>query len=288
MKIGFIGTGLMGGRMAANLIDNGYELIVWNRTKSKTDKLVEKGAEWGGTPANTASESDMLITMLSEPKVVVKMAIGDDGFLDALRPGKLWMDCSTVDPGTSKMILRQAEKRDIHFIDSPVAGSTGPAENGELLFLLGGKEEDIKKVRPLIDVMGRGLVHGGGNGMGASLKMVINSMLGMSMAAFAEAMHLGESLGLSKETLLDTLVDGPVVAPFIKFKRDKIEKEEFPVEFPLKWMQKDLHLAAKSGWEKDIALPSVNAVKEAFAMAKQKGYADEDFSAIYGFLRKGQ
>jgi 3-hydroxyisobutyrate dehydrogenase/glyoxylate/succinic semialdehyde reductase len=132
--------------------------------------------------------------------------------------------------------------------------------------------------------MGNKIVHTGGHGTGTSMKMVVNLLLGNAMAAFAEAMALGEGLGISRNTLFDSLFDTLLVAPFLKSKRANIDTGNYEAEFPLRWMQKDMHLATVSGYESGVAIPVTNAAKELYRLAMRGGHATEDFSAIYDYL----
>jgi len=285
MRIGFIGLGLMGSRMATNLLRRaGYDLVVHNRTRAKAELVLDLGATWADSPAQLGKEVDLLFTMLAHPEAVTQMALGEEGFLDALPPGALWADCSTVNPSFSREMAGRARQRGIRFLDSPVAGTLGPAAEGELLFLVGGDPEDVEACRPLLEVMGRKIVHVGGHGQGTGLKMAINLLLGQAMLAFSEALVLGQSLGISRDTLLDSLLGSAVVAPFLKGKRHRVVEEDYEAEFPLKWMRKDLHLASLTGYEEGVALPALNAVKEVFALAAGDGWSEQDFSAIYQFM----
>jgi cytochrome c peroxidase len=155
---------------------------------------------------------------------------------------------------------------------------------GELAFFVGGDAADLDACRPLLQTMGRQIVHVGGHGMGTSLKMVNNLLLASSMAAFAEGLVLGEALGISQERLFDFLLGTSVVAPYLAIKREKIERGDYAAEFALQWMQKDLHLAAVSAQETGVALPLANAAKETYQLAVRSGYGPEDLSAIYAFL----
>lgn len=286
MKIGFIGLGIMGSRMAQNLLKNGFNLVLYNRTKDKALPLLEAGAEWANSPRELAKKVDFLITMLSTPEVVEQMATEEQGFLANLPQGSMWMDCTTVNPTFSRKMAALAEEHHIRFVDAPVAGSQKPAEEGQLLFLVGGKREDVVFCEPLFKAMGKKHIHVGDVGQGAALKMIFNLLLGEAMMAFAEALSLGLQFGLEKSFLLDILLEAPVTAPFLKGKREKLESEVFEAEFPLQWMQKDLQLASISAYEQGIALPGLNVIKEVFAQAKQHGLAEQDFSAIFNFLKK--
>jgi glyoxylate/succinic semialdehyde reductase len=286
MKIGFIGLGLMGSRMASNLLKNGYELIVYNRTKEKAEILVKNGAELAESPLEIGKSSDILFTMLANPDAVKETTLGNHGFLKSLKRNALWVDLSTVNPSFSIEMSEQANEKGIRFIDAPVAGTVGPAEKGELIFFAGGTEKDLNEVRPLLEKMGKKIIYLGKNGMGTSMKMVVNLLLANSMVSFAEAMTLGQSLGFSKDTLFNTLIGGPVAAPFLASKKEKIKNEEFETEFPLLLMQKDLHLAALTAFENEISLPLSNISKEIYGLAVKNGFGEKDFSAIYEFLKK--
>jgi 3-hydroxyisobutyrate dehydrogenase-like beta-hydroxyacid dehydrogenase len=284
MEVGFIGLGIMGSRMAANLLARGFSLTVHNRTAAKAEELLRQGARWAERPAAAAAKADVLVTMLADPAAVHAAALGKEGFLAALRPGTLWIDCSTVDPSFSRRMAQEARGRGVRFLDAPAAGTKGPAEAGQLVFFVGGAAGDLQEAGPLLQAMGRSVLHVGENGMGTSLKMVVNLMLGQAMAAFAEALRLGEALGLGKEKLLETLLGGAVAAPFLSGKKQKVLAERFEPEFPLKWMAKDLHLAAQAAFECAAALPCGAAAKELYSLAAAHGWGEQDFSAIYGFL----
>jgi 3-hydroxyisobutyrate dehydrogenase/glyoxylate/succinic semialdehyde reductase len=284
MQIGFIGLGIMGRRMARNLIDGGHDLVVYNRTREKAAPLTSAGARLADTPADAAREAEVLVTMLSTHVVIQTLAVEEDGFLTALPRGARWMDCSTVHPGFVRWMAGVAGAQGIHYLDAPVAGTKGPAEDGELIFLAGGHAEDVDYCRPLFESMGQKVLHLGGIGQGAAMKMVINLMLGSAMAAYSEALVLGESLGLTRGMLAEVLLAAPVSAPFLKAKQALIDQGDFEAHFPLRWMRKDLQLAAQSAYEQGVALPSLNAVKEIYALAEKQGLGEKDFAAVWQFL----
>ncbi|HMF52418.1 MAG TPA: NAD(P)-dependent oxidoreductase, partial [Candidatus Saccharimonadales bacterium] len=249
MKIGFIGLGIMGGRMAANLQKHGYSLVMFNRTRAKAEPLLGACGTFSDSPAELAEEVDVLFTMLAHPDAVEQAALGANGFLDHLRPNALWVDCSSVNPSFSKKMAVSAAARQVRFVDAPVTGSAPTAAEAKLIFWVGADKSDLESIRPLLLCMGNKIVHTGGHGSGTSMKMVINLLLGTGMAAFAEAMALGEGLGLSSKMLFDSLLGTPAVAPFLAAKREKIDDRNYEVEFPLRWMQKDMHLATVSAYE---------------------------------------
>jgi 3-hydroxyisobutyrate dehydrogenase-like beta-hydroxyacid dehydrogenase len=287
MKIGFIGLGIMGSRMAANLQKHGCSLVVFNRTRAKAEPLLGPCVTFSDSPAKLAQQVDVLFTMLADPGAVEQAALGDNGFLDHLPPDALWVDCSSVNPSFSKKMAAEAARRHVHFVDGPVTGSAVPAAEGKLVFWVGAELADLEKIRPLLLCMGNRIVHAGGHGAGTSIKMVVNLLLGNAMAVFAEGMALGEGLGISRRVLFDSLLGTPAVAPFIALKREKIESGNYKAEFPLRWQQKDLHLAAVSAFESGVAMPVTNAAKELYRLAMMEGHALEDFSAVYAYLASG-
>ena len=283
MKIGFIGLGIMGSRMAANLQKHGYPLVVFNRTRDKAEPLLDRGAMLADSPPKLAEQVNVLFTMLAHPDAVEQAALGTNGFLSHLKPNTIWIDCSSVNPSFSKKMAAAGAAGQIRFIDAPVTGSAPVAADGKLTFWVGGDAADVDAIRPLLLCMGNKIVHVGGPGMGTSMKMVVNLLLGTGMAAFAEAMELGQGLGLSRKMLFDSLLNTPTVAPFLSLKREKIEGANYEAEFPLQWMQKDLHLASVSAYESGVALTVTNVTKEIYRLAMRGGHETKDFSAIYEF-----
>lgn len=275
----------MGSRMARNLQKAGFDLIVHNRTKSKAEALLDNGAKWADSVAEVAQQADLIFTMLSTPEVVREVGLGTDGILENAKPGVLWADCSTINPSVSKDIGEKAQSSGIRFVDCPVAGSKAPAEAGELLFLVGGAETDVDSLQSAFDAMGKKSLHLGPVGSGTGMKMLVNLLLGQAMAAFSEAVSLGKGMGLEQQKVIEVLLNTPVTAPFLSLVRPKMENPaDREVNFPLEWMQKDLHLAAVTAWENDVPMPSLNAAKELFAQAKKAGFANRDFSHIFHYL----
>ncbi len=284
MKVGFIGLGLMGSRMAANILSNGYKMIVYNRTKEKAKPLVDKGAKLAETPAEVGKNTDIVFTMLATPDAVKATALGKEGFLASMKNNNLWVDCSTVNPSFSKECKKWANEENIRHIDAPVSGTTAPAEKGELIFLVGGENKDVEEANPFFEIMGKKTVHVGKSGLGAGMKMVVNIILGQAMVGFSEAMALGRSLDISEDTILNTVLGGPLAAPFLATKKENIKSGSYDPSFPLQWMHKDFQLASQTAYENNVALPVANAAKELYGMAKREGLGEKDFSVIYEFL----
>jgi glyoxylate/succinic semialdehyde reductase len=271
--------------MAMNLQKKGHELFIYNRNRPKAETLMEMGAKWSATPAEAGKQATVIITMLAKPDVVEEMALHKEkGFLGRLEENSLWIDCSTVNPSFSKLMASEAKQRKVRFLDAPVMGSKIPAEQGQLLFFVGGDKADIEEARPLFEAMGRAVVPVGGHGMGSAMKIVNNMMVAQAMVAYSESIVLGLSLGIPKDMLFNAISNSPVFPPVLAVRRTKIESESFDPDFHLKWMYKDLQLASDTAYENGVAMPATNIVKEIFALAVREGLGEQDLSAVYKVL----
>src|SRR5205823_11581104 len=162
MKIGFIGLGIMGSRMAANLQKQGHSLVVFNRTREKAGPLIAEGAKWADSPAALALQVEVIFTMLAHPDAVEEAALGEDGFLRYPQPGQMWIDCSTVNPSFSRNMAVEAKAQGVGFLGTPVTGSKGQAELAKLTFWVGGETSDAERYRPLLECMGNRITYCGG------------------------------------------------------------------------------------------------------------------------------
>lgn len=283
-KIAFIGLGIMGSRMAKNLLKNGVSPVVFNRSSAPAAELGVIGARVASSANEAVEGADIVFTMLSTPEVVRQVMLKEGGGLSQMKANALWVDCSTVNPSFSLEAKAVAESNNIRFLDAPVAGTKPHAENAQLTFFVGGAEAEVTEARPLMDLMGQKVLHIGEHGKGASFKMLVNAMLAQSMVIFSETILLGEKMGIDKHFLLDTVPNLIVSAPFTKFKAEMIREEKYEVQFPLEWMHKDLHLAALTAYENDQPLYLANLTKELFADAKKAGLGRMDFAAIHAYL----
>lgn len=284
MKITFIGLGIMGSRMAANLLKNDVDLTVYNRSKPPVTALEAKGAKSASSTNEAVSGADIVFSMLSTPEVVADLFMGENGALKSMKKNAIWVDCTTVNPSFSNQVNEASKKARIRFMDAPVTGTKPHAENAALAFYVGGEKALLEEVEPYFKMMGQNIFHIGETGKGASIKMLLNMMLAQSMIIFSEAVLLGEKMGMDKEFLLEMLPKTPVAAPFTQFKREMIRSGNYETNFPLELMHKDLHLAAKTAYEMNQPLYLANLAKELFAGANKKGMGRLDFAAIHEFL----
>lgn len=287
MNVAFIGLGIMGSRMATNLLKHeGITLTVFNRSSEAMVPLRKAGAQAADSARQAVADADMVFTMLSAPDVVEKVAFDEGGFMDAMGEGALWINCSTVNPSYTRECAERADDRGLRFLDAPVAGTKMPAETGELTFLLGGELADVEEVRPLLDHMGQKILHVGPAGQGSAFKMLVNALLAQSMLVYSETALLGEKLGFSRDFLMDTLPNLPVTAPFLKGKAELIKEGDYDPQFPLELMLKDLHLLDVTAYEQKQPLFLASLAKSVYGQANNTGHGRDDFAAVFDYLEK--
>lgn len=283
-RIGFIGLGIMGRGMATNLVKAGYEVTVYNRTKSKAEELARHGAKTADSLAQAAEGKDVVITMLADPPAVNDAVLGQTGAVAGLKSGAILIDCSTVDPNTTSVTLEAATAAGARFLDSPVAGSKDAAMKGELILMVGGQEADLEEVRPVLEVVSKKIIHAGPSGSGTMLKLCFNLCVSHMAAALSEALVLGVKSGLKPEVIIDTLMAGTIAAPFYQWKGGSIMDRDFTTHFSTRLMHKDLNMLSSAGYGHNVPLPVTAAVKELFSMAKVNGQAEEDFCSVIKVL----
>lgn len=282
-QVSLIGLGIMGSRMANNLLKHGVSLTVYNRSSEPVRELEKAGARAADSYADAVAEADIVISMLARPEVVREVIL--DGCLANMKKGALWIDCSTVNPSFSAASARKAAQNNINFLEAPVAGTLPQAENAELVFFVGGPEDQFRAVAPMLQFMGKKVLHIGGTSQGSAFKMLVNALLAQSMAAFSETLLLGEKMGLDRDFLLNVLPTLPVSAPFLQAKAGMMREGAYEVMFPLELMYKDLHLASITAYEAGQPLYLLNVAKELFAGATTAGMGRKDFAAIHAYLQ---
>lgn len=285
MKYGFLGVGIMGGAMAANLLKGGHELVVWNRHAVQCGPLVKLGARQAQTPAEVVAACDVTFAMLSDPAAAESVCLGPHGVLESMGKGKGYVEMSTIDPATSLDLALAITEQGGRYLEAPVSGSRKPAEDGALVILAAGDEGLYREVTPAFDLLGKKRLFLGPVGQGARMKLVVNMIMGGMMVAFAEGLGLAARSGLAVNELLEVLAAGAVACPMLALKGPQMAAGDFAVSFPLKHMAKDLRLAAELGGELGQGLPCAEAVQEVFAAAVAQGLGDEDFSAVFKTLR---
>ena len=285
VKYGFLGLGIMGSPMAANLLRAGCDVTVWNRSADKCSPLVGLGALQGSSPGEVAAACDITIAMLSDPKASREVCFGAGGVLEGIGSGRGYIDMSTVDDSTCREISEAITGRGGRFLEAPVSGSKKPAEDGTLVILAAGDRSLYEQAAAAFDIMGKKHFYLEAVGQASRMKLVVNLVMGGMMTAFCEGMALGTKGGLDGEKILDVLSEGALANPMFKAKGAMLLQQHYPVNFPLKYMQKDLRLAVALGDGLQQPLNCGAAVNETFKRAQAAGYGEHDFTAVFEAIR---
>lgn len=288
-RIGLIGLGLMGGPMGMNLLKAGYSLTVWNRTKSRADALVAAGAKLAESPAEVAAACEVLITIVSDPPALEEVCWGKSGkggVLDALRPGSLYIDSSTVSVALARKIGGACAERGVAFLDAPVTGGTWGAEKGELVFMVGGEADAVKSAEPVLRVLGKRWFHLGPNGAGQTIKVAMNLILALEVDALAEALALVTRAGIAGEKLVEVMQSSMARAAVLDVKAPLLLKGEYPPSFPLRLMHKDVGLALDLARELGVSLPAGAAAYGNYSAVKAAAKEDLDYAAVMKFWER--
>lgn len=280
-KYGFLGLGIMGRAMAANLLRAGFPLTIWNRSPGKADALVSQGAKLAKTPAEVVASSDITFAMVADPKASLDLCFEKDGILEGLSSGKGYIDISTVSPETVFRISQAVSDAGGRYLEAPVSGSKKPAEDGTLVFLCGGDKQLYTDAAPALEVMGKNSFFFGEAGNGAKTKLLVNMIMGTMIAALGEGLALTRKAGLNPEDLLEVLAEGAIDNPMFRLKGPQMIKGEYPTAFPLKHMQKDLRLALQLADQCRQPLATVASANNSFLRALQKGFGDADTGAVF-------
>ncbi len=279
--VAFLGLGIMGTPMALNLQKAGCDLVVWNRTAVRCAPLTAAGARQAATPREAAAAADLVFVMVADPAAARAVALGPDGAVAGLAPGAGYVDMSTVDAGTSREIGAAVAAAGARFLEAPVVGTRGPAEQGALVILAAGDEGLFAEAGAAFAAMGRKTVFLGETGRAARLKLVVNLVLGGMLAALSEGLALAERAGLTAEQVLDVLGSGPLANTLFAVKGPQMAAGEDAPAFPLKHARKDLRLARALGEELGQRLDTAAAVDGLLAEAVDAGLGDRDIGALH-------
>jgi 3-hydroxyisobutyrate dehydrogenase-like beta-hydroxyacid dehydrogenase len=277
VRIAFLGIGSMGARMARRLIEAGYPLTVYNRTRERTAPLADHGATVAENPRRAAERADVVMSSLGDDTAVRDVLLGPDGALAGARPGTMLIDLSTILPGTSREMAATASASGASLIDAPVSGSTPQAEQGTLRIFAGGERRTYDACAPILQTLGDP-VYLGPSGMGATMKLVVNTLLGLGMEALAEAVALGEKAGLDRDRMLDALGETSVVSPSQRVKMENVRRGDYSPTFPVRLMLKDTRLILQLAQTLSVPLPALAAALQVYAIADASN-PEEDFSA---------
>ncbi len=279
-KIGFMGLGIMGAPMAANILKAGYPLTVYNRTAAKCEPLAQQGAKVAASPKALAQESDIIIAMVTGPEAIYELLFGPEGAAEAFGPEQVFINMSSVSPTFTLQLGKELAPTAIRMVDAPVSGTKKPAEDAQLVILASGNRQRVQDLEPLFLTMGKKVVYCGKTGQGSMMKMFINLLLGVMMEGFAESLNFGRLGGLDLEAMLEVVSSGAMNAPMFQVKAPNFRAQNYPPAFPLKHLAKDAKFVVDTAYETGAPVPAGQMLLHLYRLGVAQGWGDEDISAI--------
>jgi 3-hydroxyisobutyrate dehydrogenase-like beta-hydroxyacid dehydrogenase len=287
VNVAVVGTGRMGAAMVRRLRAAGVPVVAYNRSRDKAEAVAERhGAYVAATARDAVAEADVVIVSLADDAAVRSAYAGDDGLLAGARWGLVVCDTSTVAPATARELASQVAERGGSLLDSPVSGSVPLVERGELTVMVGGDAVALEIARPVLDELAKAVFHLGDVGAGATIKLVVNSVIFALNAAVSESLVLAERAGLDRTATYDVLAASAVGAPFVHYKRDAfLRPDDTPVAFSLELVAKDQGLIAALAESVSASMPQARSTRALVAAAVAAGLGDHDMSAVADHLR---
>jgi len=285
-KLGFIGLGVMGGRMAKRLMDAGHTVVGYNRTRSKAQWLLDAGMLWGDSPREVAASVDIVFSMVTNTAALNEVTDGPTGILAGLTAGKIYVDMSTVSPAFSRELSQRVSAVGASMLDAPVSGSVITLEEGKLTIMVGGEAAVYEKVKSIFLQIGPKATHVGSNGLAVSMKIAANLSLAVQMLAFSEGVLLAERSGISREVAVDVLTNSAIASPMIKYRGPMVLEMPEEAWFSVNMMQKDMNLALELGRQLDVPLPTTAVTNEFLTAARGLGLQEQDFAILFEVLAR--
>jgi 3-hydroxyisobutyrate dehydrogenase-like beta-hydroxyacid dehydrogenase len=282
MRIAFLGLGIMGRPMATRLVAAGHEVSVWNRTARQH----VEGATTAVSPADAAKEAEVVWSCVADTASVERVMFGDDGAVQSLKEGAIIVDSSTISPTATLRFAEKVNAAGVHWVDAPVTGSKVGAENGQLIFIVGGAAEPVQYLDPLFKAMGKLVIHIGDTGKGQAAKLSMNLMIAMIYEGFAEAFVLARKQGVEPSKLIELIQASMVRSGVVDYKAPFVLRHDYSPNFPLRLMHKDIHLMLDMAKEHRVKLPALETVDEIYELSSEEGWDDLDFAATLGLLEK--
>jgi len=280
-QIGWVGLGNMGNAIVHNLLKNGCQVNVYNRTKEKEKDAVQAGAKSQESLQQLVHNSSIIFTMVSNDEAVKEVFSGEQGLLSHAPSGKIFVDMSTVSPETSRYLAEICNNSRNQFLEAPVSGSVKPAQEGTLIILAGGPADAYERVKPILDIIGKRSLLLGDNGAGSAAKLAINYLLGLNLQGLAETVLFAKDNGIKAEDMLSIINEGALANGITKGKAPAILNDQYPAAFALKHLVKDLRLAGQQG----IQTPLFPPLLQSFQQAMEDGLGEEDVMAIFKWLQ---
>jgi 3-hydroxyisobutyrate dehydrogenase-like beta-hydroxyacid dehydrogenase len=281
MRVAFLGLGIMGQSMAANLVKAGHEVTVWNRTPREVE-----GARTAMSPAEAANGAEVVWMCVSDTSAVERLLFGPQGVENSLSEGMVVVDSSTISPSATRRFAERVNARGAQYVDAPVTGSKIGAASATLIFIVGGDAVVIERIQPLFQAMGKQVFHMGETSKGQAAKLVMNLQIALIYEGFAEALTLATKLGVNTEALIPLVQASMVRSGVVDYKAPFIMKRDFSPNFPLRLMHKDIRLTLEAAKEARVKLPALETVEEIYDLATEEGQQDLDYAATLTLLEK--
>jgi len=268
------------------LLEAGYSVTGYNRTRERAQWLLDAGMHWGETPRAVVEASDVIFTMVTDTKALSSVMEGAQGILAGLKPGNVFIDMSTVNPAISKQLAERVAATGARMLDVPVSGSVITLEQGNLSLMVGGEQAVFEQVKPILLAIGPKITHMGANGQAVLMKIAINLNLQVQMLGLCEGLALAEKGGIPRELALEAMLNSAVASPMLKYRAPFILQMPAEAWFNVNMMQKDMLLALEMGRELDVPLPLVASSNEYLTAARALGLEQQDFAGVYKVLAK--
>jgi 3-hydroxyisobutyrate dehydrogenase len=285
-RVGFAGLGLMGSRMAENLLKKGFPLTVWNRTPGRAEPLAKAGARVAKTPWELAEHSDVVVACVADPPAVERLVFAEDGLLGAVRPGFRYVEASTVDPVTTLRVQKALRERGGDALEAPMTGSKNGAANGTLLFMTGGAHEVHQELEPVLMAMGTKAIWCGEMGQGSTMKLIGNTLISFMLEGLCEGLVVGQKAGLGVEKMIEVIMASGFSSPYYTFKGNAIAKRDFDQHFSIDLLVKDQTLMLEMAAAQRTSLPGLAAIREVCQAARGQGLGQEDIGAVVKALER--
>ncbi len=279
-RIGWIGTGVMGASMCGHLMDRGFSVTVFNRTKAKAQGLLDRGAAWADSPRQVAEASDVVFTIVGFPHDVRQVILGSDGVLEGCSPGNIIVDMTTSEPSLAVEIAQRAEEKQVWAIDAPVSGGDVGARQGTLSIMIGGEKEAVDALGPCWEAMGKTIVHQGGPGAGQHTKMVNQILIATNMIGVCEALLYGYQAGLDLETVLQSVASGAAGSWSLSNLGPRIIQNNFDPGFFVEHFIKDMGIALAEAKRMNLCLPGLALAHQLYVALKAQGHGRDGTHAL--------
>jgi 3-hydroxyisobutyrate dehydrogenase len=285
-RIGWIGTGVMGSSMAGHLLNKGYAVTVFNRTRDKAKPLLERGAQWGDSPTAVAQRSDLIFSIVGFPHDVREVILGSDGALNGAAAGAVLVDMTTSEPSLAREIYQAAQARGVASIDAPVSGGDVGAREARLSIMVGGDKEVVERIRPLFEAMGKTIVHQGPAGAGQHTKMVNQILIATAMIGICEALLYGHKAGLDLNTVLESVSGGAAGSWSLSNYAPRMLKGNFDPGFFVEHFIKDMGIALAEAKRMNLSLPGLALAEQLYLALEAQGHGRKGTHALMLALAK--